>query len=126
MSEAFVLSHATVFEYLYRASGIQTHGALLLAGRVPDAEDTLRQCLITGSQFVAEQAGIPSLCTQHWASNGTGPSSLDHAYHEFTGLRDATPNDIDLPRGGSVPVLLLLMRSAAGRWDVRLSPNYGL
>lgn len=82
MHEATVHKHATVFEYAYRDAGnYKTYGALLLTGRVPAAaEATLRACLESETYFVAEQVGIPVLCTQHWIDVGDGPSDLDHAY----------------------------------------------
>lgn len=127
MNESNDHEHATVFEYLYRDAGnYKTYGALLLTGRMPDAEARLRACLESQTYFVAEQVGIPALCAQHWIDVGDGPSDLDHAYHEFVALRDATPEDLVLPRGGCVEALLHVMQRAAGCWDVRLSPNCDL
>jgi len=85
-----------------------------------------RACLEWGDQFVAEQVGIPSLCEAHWASVGDGPSDLDHAFHEFVGLRAAGPEDERLPAWGTLAELVARMKRAAGRWDVRLSPNCDL
>ena len=114
----------TVFEYRYRDAGNwKTEGALLLAGAPRDAEVTIRSSLEWAEQFVAEQVGVPSLCPQHFEATGEGPSDLDHAYHEFIGLREATSVDLSQPLAGSVSDLVEHMRAAAGRWDVTLSPN---
>lgn len=114
----------TVFEYRYRDAGNwKTGGALLLTGAADDAEASIRSSLEWADQFVAEQVGVPSLCPQHFESTGEGPSDLDHAYHEFIGLREATPGDLSQPLAGSVSELVERMRAAAGRWDVTLSPN---
>lgn len=95
------LEHHSVFEYLYRDAGnFKTYGALLLTGSEPEADSSVRECLEWADQFVAEQVGVPSLCRKHWESVGEGPSDLDHAYHEFVGLRPATADELTLPQGG--------------------------
>jgi|SRR5690606_3887509 len=117
----------SIFEYMYRDGGnFKTHGRLFLAGFDAAAEAEVVRCLDWGRQFVAEQVGIPSLCREHWASLDDGPSDLDHAFHEFICLREATPDDSPLPVWGVVGTLVARMQSAAGRWDVRLSPNCDL
>jgi hypothetical protein len=117
--------HYCVFEYMYRDAGNwKTHGALLLLGDGGDAQKTLRGCLEWGDLFVAEQVGVPPLYEEHFAASGDGPSDLDHAYHEFVDLRPATEEDVaSIPVAGNLAELLERMRTAAGRWDVRLSPN---
>jgi len=116
-----------IFEYVYRDAGnFKTHGRVRLAGVAGSAEQTIRNCLDWGDQFVAEQIGIPALCRAHWASVGEGPSDLDHAYHEFSGLRALGAEDQALPVWGSLETLVAQMQQAACRWDVRLSPNAGL
>lgn len=78
----------------------------------------------SGGMFVAEQVGVPSLCMAHFAACGDGPSDLDHAFHEFVRLRQATPEEIvGMPVVGALLAMLARMRAAAGRWDVTLSPN---
>ena len=120
-------SDLCVFEYRYRDAGnFKTPGSLLLIGNASEAGAILRLCLDWGDQFVAEQVGIPSLSRQHWASVSDQPSELDHAFHEFVCLRTATDRDLGLPAGGQLQTLLAKMQAAAGRWDVRLSPNYEL
>jgi hypothetical protein len=80
-----------IFEYMYRDAGNwKTHGALLLAGEIGGARDSLREYFESEDLFVAEQVGIPSLCFEHFATCGDGPSDLDHAYHEFVDLLPAT------------------------------------
>ena len=115
-----------VFEYMYRDAGNwKTHGALLLAGDANDARTVqLRQCCDSGELFVAEQVGVPSLCREHFASCGEGPSDLEHAYHDFFGLRTATDEEVAiLPLAGSLENLVERMQVAAKDWDVTLSPN---
>lgn len=115
---------SSIFEYMYRDGGnFKTYGQLLLLGHDADAEQVIRSCLETGGQFVAEQIGIPALCREHWESVDDGPSDLDHAYHEFVSLRAVGKEDARLKLWGSLDTLIARMNRAAGRWDVRLSPN---
>jgi len=86
-----MVSHYCVFKYMYRDAGNwKTYGELLLQGEAVHVLDELRECLDWGDIFVAEQVGIPSLCAEHFASCGDGPSDLDHAYHEFIDIQPAT------------------------------------
>lgn len=124
MADQLLHTQCTVFEYQYRDAGNwKTAGAVLLAGASNDAEATIRSSLEWADQFVAEQVGVPSLCPNHFEITGEGPSDLDHAYHEFVGLRAATPADLSQPVAGSLSDLVERIRAAAGRWDVTLSPN---
>lgn len=117
----------TMFEYVYRDAGnFKTHGQVLLTGASEQAEAVIRGCLEWGNQFVAEQVRIPALYEQHWEAVGDGPSDLDHAFHEFVGLRPASKEEAGDQPWGSLDVLLGGMRSAAGRWDVTQSPNCDL
>lgn len=117
----------TVFEYMYRDAGnFKTEGRLLLAGQDPSAESVIRSCLEYADQFVAEQIGVPALCEEHWESVGEDPSDLDHAYHEFVALRPAGKEDSTLALWGSLESMVSRMQSAAGKWDVTLSPNCDL
>ncbi|MGY1530212.1 hypothetical protein [Luteimonas sp. A649] len=116
-----------IFEYLYRDAGnFKTNGRLLLTGTTDGAEETIRACLDWGDQFVAEQVRIPALCDEHWTSVGEGPSDLDHAFHEFVGLRPMTEGDSGLRLWGSIEDLVTRMQGAARSWDVTLSPNCDL
>lgn len=118
---------ASIFEYMYRDGGnFKTMGRLLPSGWDVEAEGKVFGCLDWGKQFVAEQVGILSLCPEHWESLDDGPSGLDHAFHEFLCLREATPADAVLPGRGSLETLVARMQSAARMWDVRLSPNCDL
>lgn len=120
-------SKFTVFEYMYRDAGnFKTTGRLLLSGQDADAERAIRACLESAEQFVAEQIGVPALCEEHWESVGEDPSDLDHAYHEFIGLRPATKADMKLREWGPLAVMVAKMQAAARRWDVALSPNCDL
>lgn len=117
----------TVFEYMYRDAGnFKTAGRLLLSGQDAHAEAAIRGCLEWSDQFVAEQIGVPALCNEHWESVGEDPSDLDHAYHEFVGLRHATKEDVALTVWGSLKLIVSRMKIAAGKWDVTLSPNCDL
>lgn len=114
----------TVFEYQYRDSGNwKTSGQLLLLGEDPRAGPVIRGSLDWGDQFVAEQVGVPSLCSEHWAAMDADRSELDHAYHEFIALRPATAAEMALSVHGPLDRLVVLFARSRGRWDVRLSPN---
>lgn len=117
----------TIFEYFYRDGGnFTTAGLLRLVGTDTSADSHIRRCLDWDDQFVAEQVGIPSLCREHWDSVSDGPSDLDHAYHEFAGLRAGSAEDLTVAVWGPLEQLVSRMASAAGRWDVTLSPNCDL
>ena len=118
-------SALSVFEYMYRDAGNwKTYGAVLLAGFDQSAEARILGSLDSGKAFVAEQVSIPALCEKHWKDCGDGPSDMDHAFHEFVCLRPATIEDREsLQVEMSLVGLLEKFASAAGRWDVRLSPN---
>lgn len=117
-----------MFEYMYRDAGNwKTRGALLLTGRAARWELEIRECLEWGDQFVAEQVGVPSLCPEHFASVGEGPTDLDHAYHEFVRVRPAAAEEAErMSLTASASGFLERMRAAKGRWDVTLSPNRDL
>lgn len=114
----------SVFEYEYRDAGNwKTYGYLLLRGADPRAEHVIRKSLDWGDQFVAEQVGVPSLCSKHWAAMGADRSDLDHAYHDFIAVRPATTAELDFEVHGPLDRLVVLFARSRGRWDVRLSPN---
>lgn len=114
-----------VFEYLYRdASNYKAWGEILLSG-VPSSNDieALRACLESKEYFVAEQVGIPVIYKELWDLSG-GPTSDDHALHEFVGLRPATEADRkSLLLFGEWPSLLGLFQ-AVTKWNYSLSPNF--
>ncbi|WP_334178591.1 hypothetical protein [Pseudoxanthomonas sp.] len=115
----------SVFEYVYRDAGNwKTYGIVLLTGFDQSAEARILESLGSGKTFVAEQVSIPALCQKHWKDCGDGPSDMDHAFHEFVCLRLATIEDRESFRvETTLASLLERFSSAAGRWDVRLSPN---
>lgn len=113
-----------VFEYLYRdAANYKAWGEVLLSG-VPSQNDiaTLRGCLDSGEYFVAEQVGIPAVYKELWELSG-GPTSDDHAFHEFVELRVASEEErTTLPLFGTLSGLLTAFQSVCA-WDCSLSPN---
>ena len=85
-----------VFEYLYRdGSNYKAWGSLLLSGE-PTQEDitALKACLESGEYFVAEQVGVPPVYKELWDLSG-GPTSDDHALHEFVAFRTANKEDAE-------------------------------
>lgn len=116
-----------VFEYLYRdASNYKAWGKILLSG-VSSQDDiaTLRACLESDEYFVAEQIGIPALYKELWDLSG-GPTSDDHALHEFVNLRQANAEEAaTLQPFGSVSSLLEAFQ-AVTTWDYSLSPNFSV
>jgi hypothetical protein len=100
---------------------------LLFSGNADEMAESLRHHLECEELFVAEQIGIPSLCAEHFAACGDGPSDLDHAYHEFVDLRAATDSDVgSMQVTGLLDELMDRIGEVAGKWDVRLSPNCNL
>ena len=117
----------TVFEYMYRDAGnFKTVGSVVLSGQDACAESAIRASLEWSDQFVAEQVGVPALCEEHWDAVGEDPSDLDHAFHEFLGLRQPNKSDLAQPVWGALDVLVRRMQACAGKWDVTLSPNAAL
>lgn len=114
-----------VFEYLYRdTSNYKAWGEILLSG-VPSQNDivALRTCLESNEYFVAEQVDIPAVYKELWDLSG-GPTSDDHALHEFVALRAASEDEIkSLPLFGELSSLLKTFQ-AVTTWDYSLSPNF--
>lgn len=121
------LSTHCIFEYRYRDAGNwKTHGELLLSGNATkDVSEAIKDTLDWNHTFVAEQVGIPSLCSRHFKDCGSeGPSELDHAYHEFIAIRPASKREVSaLAVFGSIEEVVKKFKMTNGRWDVRLSPN---
>lgn len=114
-----------VFEYLYRdGSNYKAWGSLLLSGESTHEDVTaLKACLESGEYFVAEQVGIPPVYKELWDLSG-GPTSDDHASHEFITLRAADENERkSLPLFGELSDLLKTFQ-AVTKWDYSLSPNF--
>ena len=120
-----VPTECCVFEYLYRdASNYKAWGNILLSG-VPSQNDieALRACLESGEYFVAEQVGIPAVYKELWDISG-GPTSDDHALHEFVTLRAANDDERKaLPLFGELSNLLKVFQ-AVTKWNYSLSPNF--
>lgn len=114
-----------VFEYLYRdGSNYKAWGEILLSGSAsPNDIEALRACLESGEYFVAEQVGIPPVYRELWDLSG-GPTSDDHALHEFVTLRAASEDERkSLPLFGELSNLLKTFQ-AVTKWDYSLSPNF--
>jgi len=129
--QASVLSEPSkescVFEYLYRdASNYKAWGEILLSGFPSQNEiAALRACLESGEYFVAEQVGIPAVYKELWDLSG-GPTSDDHALHEFVALRVATDDERkSLQLFGDLPSLLKTFQTVT-TWDYSLSPNFDI
>lgn len=114
-----------VFEYLYRdAANYKAWGSILLSGE-PTQEDVtaLQACLESGEYFVAEQVGIPPVYKELWDLSG-GPTSDDHALHEFVALRPASEEERkSLPVFGELSILLKTFQSVT-KWNYSLSANF--
>lgn len=72
---------------------------------------------------MAEQVKIPALYKGLYAYSG-GPAVDDHAFHEFSEIRPATPKEIKtMTPWGSVIKLMAAFRETKNKWDVRYSPH---
>lgn len=114
-----------VFEYLYRDAGNwKTFEKLLLSGKSQSSDPSVISTQLDSKlYFVPEQIGVPPLQQQHldYYNDGDG-DDLDHAFHEFLTLRQATPEEIaELRTHGSREALMDRIK-AVRSWDVRLSP----
>ena len=109
-----------VFEYLYRdANNFKAFGEILVFGNI--SEDYITEIysyLDYDEYFVAEQVNIPTLYSQLWKYSN-GPTSADHAFHEFSLLRPATEKEIaSLDLWGEASALLDAFRIASQQsWD---------
>ncbi len=114
-----------VFEYMYRdGSNYKAWGSVLLSGEPTDEDVTaLKECLESGEYFVAEQVGVPPVYGELWDLSG-GPTSDDHAPHEFVALRAATEDEREsMLLFGELSHLLKAFQ-AVTKWDYSLSPNF--
>lgn len=113
-----------VFEYVYRdASNYKAWGRILLNGGADTKLiETLRSTLESAEFFIPEQVGLLPLQTQLWTACGCTPDDkLDHCWHEFSEVREATANDLaDLVLWGSLDDLLRAFCKVK-EWDVRES-----
>lgn len=116
-----------VFEYLYcDGSNYKAWGSLLLSGASTQEDVTaLKVCLESGEYFVAEQVGVPPVYKELWDLSG-GPTSDDHALHEFVALRAATDEEQKtMVLFGELSNLLGSFQVVT-KWDYLLSPNCSL
>ena len=116
-----------VFEYLYRDSGnYKAYGELLLEGSLGEADIAkLRSKLESGEYFIAEQLEISTLYESLWAECKSGPSEeYDHVWHEFSGVRAATAEDLSAlkPWGSAATLLAAVIKIEV--WNLRLSQNW--
>jgi len=113
-----------IFEYQYRdASNYKARGQVLLDGSAKDDDlKALRAKLESGEFFIPEQVGIQPLQPRLWAACGCAPDvDLDHCWHEFEGLRDATAEDLaEFTCWGTVASFVATFREV-GEWDVTCS-----
>ena len=118
-----------VFEYLYRdADNFKAFGQALVFGNITeDFVTELSSYLDFGEYFVAEQVNIPTLYSQLWKYSN-GPTSADHAFHEFLLIRLASEQEIaSLDLWGDAPVLLDNFRMASQQsWDCLQSIHCGI
>lgn len=123
------MSSFSWFDYLYRDAGNwKTFRSVLLSGAAgPEDEATIRRTLEWGDTFVPEQVGLPALQAEHLAEHGVEDGDgddLDHAFHEFAGIRAASEEEAGIDPQ-AIPLATLVRRfEAAGRsgWDVTRSP----
>ena len=116
-----------IFEYRYRdASNYKAWGEVLLSGMPRDNEiAALRDCLVSGEYFVAEQVGIPPLYEELWELSG-GPTEDDHALHELVAVREASDDETkSMELLGAWTNILKQFQGVTAR-DYTLSPNCSL
>lgn len=116
----------TVFEYLYRdADNHKAFGKVAFDGSAsPEAWDRAFQKLDDGSQFVAEQVGLPALCDQLYRWSGGAPTDADHCWHEFVSVSVVEEGDLHptILKLGKVATFVDRL-SAVEEWDIWLSHN---
>ncbi len=115
-----------IFEYLYRDAGnYKVWGQLLLEGELTDEKTTrLTSRLEDGELFIAEQIGIPTLYEELWRECQCEPSDeLDHAWHEFSEIREATHEDFERLKPWGCLSALLERVEKVDSWDLTLTSN---
>lgn len=111
-------AHVT-FEYSYRdASGYRVYGLALFGGTFAAADEELILARLESRQFfIPEKLGLPPLQSGLYQYSGGHPNEDDHPWHEFLGLRDATPEEISsLPIQGDIRDLIYRF-SAVTDWE---------
>ncbi len=108
----------SVFEYLYRDAGNwKAWGQLLLAGPPNESEISLLCASLESEKFfIAEQFGIPTLFQKLWVQSG-GPTQDDHPWHEFAGVRLASPAEINDGAIWGTMQSLIQRAKALAAWD---------
>jgi len=104
-----------ILEYQYRDGGnFKSCDFVLLEGEADEkCKNLLLSYLIDKTWFIAEQIGLPDLFEGviKW-----GPSKLDHEYHEFVELRQATESEIQTNLCfGTMANILDALKKAQGR-----------
>ena len=114
-----------IFEYLYRdGANYKAWGEIRLIGILTTAQiNEIKDKLQWGDVFVAEQVNIPTLYHHLYQYSEEDPTIYDHAFHEFSKIRKATPEEIQsIPLWGTAKALLEAFRSVKS-WDATLSPH---
>ncbi|WP_374354211.1 hypothetical protein [Chitinimonas sp.] len=116
----------TIFTYLYRDAGnYKAWGELLLDGVLSSSDVEEIQSRFEGSEyFIAEQLGIPTLYQTLWDECESGPSSDDHVWHEFSGFRIASDEDMAILKSWGSTAKLLRAVTSVTAWDETLSSNW--
>ena len=114
-----------IFEYLYRDGGnYKAWGEIRLSGTLTKNQiEEIQHKLKWGDVFVAEQLNIPTLYHHLYQYSEEDSTIYDHAFHEFSKIRKATPEEIQsIPLWGTAKALLEAFRSVKS-WDATLSPH---
>lgn len=113
-----------IFEYQYRdASNYKARGQVLLDGRAKSKDvEAIRVKLESREFFIPEQVGLRPLQPSLWTACSCAPDDdLDHCWHEFEGLRNATAEDLaELTCWGNVEDLVGAFLDVL-EWDVTCS-----
>ena len=116
----------SVFVYQYGdADNVSAPGRLLLRGECSEKLELLiRAACESYEYFVAEQIGVPTLYTELYELSD-GPTIDDIAFHEFLGLRPATPDEVaSLTCRGKLYDFVGKFCSVR-YWDCTVSPHCG-
>jgi hypothetical protein len=117
----------TLFEYQYRdAANFKAHGSVVLKGALTyDEIETVRSLLSGDGLFIAEQLNIPPLYEHLYQWSG-GPTSSDHCWHEFVGIRliDETESHFEPIWGEADEFVVRLL--TIDEWDEEFSPHFRL
>lgn len=117
---------STAFEYLYRdAANYKAFGTIVLRGSHTDEDSqAIMNACESELYFVAEQVGVAPLYADLYQYSG-GPTEDDHVFHEFIGLRAATPADGE-PTNAALAELVSSFRATGGCWDYTRSAHWNL